>query len=264
MPSSGLSGVTFDLWETLFLDIPELDRHRDLLRCQGLQKVLRKYEIDVPFDELTRGLDESSTWLVNIWRTGEQVPTQEQIRYIVASATKKRYAVPREAMKELEEAYVSPGLVTPPAVNVDTGPVLLKLRTRGYKIGLICNTGRGPGRIMRQLLTSSGILGYFDSTLFSDEVGHGKPDRRIFVAAAKELGLPINEILHVGDNPQTDVRGAKQAGMKAVLFDYIVPSGFNERSASLFALTRAPGEGDMDVVADARIKSLKEVLSLLP
>src|SRR3989442_12922655 len=45
-------------------------------------------------------------------------------------------------MKELEEAYVSPGLVTPPAVNVDTGPVLLELRTRGYKIGLICNTGR--------------------------------------------------------------------------------------------------------------------------
>ncbi len=187
MPSSGLSGVTFDLWETLFLDIPELDRQRDLLRCKGLQNVLRKYEIDVTFDELTRGLDESSTWLVNIWRTGEQVPTQGQIRYIVESATKKKYAVPREAMKELEEAYVSPGLVTPPAVNVDTGPVLLKLRTRGYKIGLICNTGRGLGRIMRQLLTSSGILDYFDSTLFSDEVGHGKPDRRIFVAAAKEL-----------------------------------------------------------------------------
>src|SRR3989442_8469678 len=113
LPSSGLSAVTFELWETLFLDIPELDRHRDLLRCKGLQNVLRKYEIGVSFDDLTRGLDESSTWLVNIWRTGEQVPTQEQIRYIIASATKERYAVPREAMKELEEAYVSPGLVTP-------------------------------------------------------------------------------------------------------------------------------------------------------
>src|SRR5207245_11329665 len=117
---------------------------------------------------------------------------------------------------------------------------------------------------MRQLLTSSGILGYFDSTLFSDEVGHGKPDRRIFVAAAKELGLPINEILQVGDNPQTDVRGAKQAGMKAVLFDYVVPSGFNERSASLLAVTRAPGEGELDVVDEARIKALREDLSLLP
>jgi hypothetical protein len=52
--------------------------------------------------------------------------------------------------------------------------------------------------------------------------------------------------------------------MKAILFDYIVPSGFNERSASLFALTRAPGEDDMDIVADARIKSLREISSLLP
>ena len=201
---------------------------------------------------------------MNIWKTGDQVPIQEQISYIVGSATKQKQAVPLEAMKELEEAYASPGLVTPPAVNVDTGPVLMNLRSRGYKIGLICNTGRGPGRILRQLMTNSGILRYFDATLFSDEVGHGKPDRRIFIAAAKELGLPIKEILHVGDNPETDVGGAKQAGMKAIFFEYAVPSGFRERPASLFARTRTLAKESLEVVPDGRITSLIEVLKYLP
>jgi putative hydrolase of the HAD superfamily len=264
LPKWGVSGVTFDLWETLFIDDPELDRQRDHLRCQGLHKVLGEHGVDVSIADLTRGLDESSTWLVDFWKTGEQVAIPEQIRYIVESATKKRQAIPPKAMKELEEAYASPGLVTPPALNVDTGLVLMNLRARGYKIGLICNTGRGPGRILRQLMASSGILGYFDATVFSDEVGHGKPDRRIFIAAAKELGLPINEILHVGDNPETDVRGAKQAGMKAILFEYAVPSGFRERPASLFARTRSLAKESLEVVPDGRITSLIEVLKYLP
>jgi hypothetical protein len=37
-----VAGVTFDLWETLFMDTPELDRRRDELRCQGLQENLAK------------------------------------------------------------------------------------------------------------------------------------------------------------------------------------------------------------------------------
>jgi hypothetical protein len=41
-PKFRVAGVTFDFWETLFMDTPELDRRRDELRCQGLQENLAK------------------------------------------------------------------------------------------------------------------------------------------------------------------------------------------------------------------------------
>ena len=82
-----VAGVTFDFWETLFMDTPELDRRRDELRYQGLKENLAKLGVEVSF---ANGLRESTPWLVNIWKKGEQVSTIEQIRYIVNHATKNR------------------------------------------------------------------------------------------------------------------------------------------------------------------------------
>ncbi len=145
------------------MDDPGLDRRRDELRCEGLHETLLKHGVVVAQADLVRGLRESSTWLVNIWKGGDQVATIEQIRYIVRVATKNTAGLPSEkdALRELEETYVAPGLVTPPALNIDAVPVLQELRGFSYKIDFICNTGRGPGRILRQLTDNMGILDYF-------------------------------------------------------------------------------------------------------
>ncbi len=268
MDLSRISGVTFDLWETLFMDDPQLDRRRDQLRCKGLHDVLLEHGVFVDLEDLAKGLAESSAWLANTWKTGRQVPTIDQISYILRFATKEStldLLSDEKVVGELEEIYAGAGLITPPKLNVEAVSVLQCLRERGYKIGLICNTGRGPGRILRQLMDNIGILDYFDATIFSDEVGWGKPDRRIFLVAAAGLGLPLEEILHVGDNPDTDVRGAEEAGMKAILFDYEVPVGFREQPGSLFALTRTSGSVTASEIGpDSKIRSLNEVLDLLP
>lgn len=60
-------------------------------------------------------------------------------------------------------------------------------------------------------------MDYFDATPFSDEIGYGKPDPRIFLMAAEMLGLKPSSILHVGDNLENDVRGAQSAGMKTTI-----------------------------------------------
>src|SRR6059036_2714118 len=82
-PKFRVAGVTFDFWETLFMDTPELDRRRDELRCQGLREDLAKLGLDVSIEDLVDGFRESTTWLASIWKRGEQVSTLEQIRYIV-------------------------------------------------------------------------------------------------------------------------------------------------------------------------------------
>jgi putative hydrolase of the HAD superfamily len=258
-----VAGVTFDFWETLFMDTPELDRRRDELRCLGLRENLGRLCVDVSMEDLANGFKASMAWLLDIWKRGEQVSTLEQIRYIVNHATENRAVLPTDpkVLTTLEESYWIPSLTAPAMINAEAREVLEELRRRGLKIGLICNTGRGPGHALRELMRREAVLGYFDATIFSDEVGHGKPDRRIFLAAARKLGLGPEDILHVGDNIENDVRGAQDAGMKTLLFQYEVPSGFREQP-SLLALTRA-SDTETGIEPDGRIKSLSEVLKFI-
>ena len=89
-PNFEVNGVTFDFWETLFVDAPELDRRRDELRRNGLRENLAKIGVQVSGDGLWDGFKASMDWLVGIWKRGEQVSTQEQIRFIVNHATMGR------------------------------------------------------------------------------------------------------------------------------------------------------------------------------
>lgn len=47
-------------------------------------------------------------------------------------------------------------------------------------------------------------------------VGVAKPELGIFQAASSAVGVPVQEILHVGDDPLRDVFGARAAGMRTV------------------------------------------------
>ena len=40
----------------------------------------------------------------------------------------------------------------------------------------------------------------------------------MFDAAATQLGVELNEIVHVGDRDHNDVKGPQSLGMKAILF----------------------------------------------
>jgi hypothetical protein len=111
--------VTFDFWETLFMDTPELDRRRDELRCQGLRENLAKAGVSVSVEDLSRGFIGSNAWLVDIWKRGEQASTLDQIRSIVNHATKNRATLPTdpEVLRRLEESYWSPSLTAPATLN---------------------------------------------------------------------------------------------------------------------------------------------------
>ncbi len=59
-----------------------------------------------------------------------------------------------------------------------------------------------------------GIGEFFVASVNAQDVGVGKPDVRIFQAAADRLGLHAQHILHVGDDANLDVLGALNAGMQ--------------------------------------------------
>lgn len=60
-----------------------------------------------------------------------------------------------------------------------------------------------------------GIGRFFAARIAAHDVGVGKPDARIFEAAAHAVNVGAHEVLHIGDDPALDALGALGAGMQA-------------------------------------------------
>jgi 2-haloalkanoic acid dehalogenase type II len=65
-------------------------------------------------------------------------------------------------------------------------------------------------------LAQIGIGHHFRATVSARGFGVAKPDPRIFHAACAEIDLCPEEVLHVGDDPDLDVRGGIGAGVRTV------------------------------------------------
>jgi putative hydrolase of the HAD superfamily len=61
-----------------------------------------------------------------------------------------------------------------------------------------------------------GLGPYFKASLSAQQFGVGKPDPRIFMAAATAVGVQPHEVLHVGDDAALDVLAALDCGMQTV------------------------------------------------
>lgn len=61
-----------------------------------------------------------------------------------------------------------------------------------------------------------GIDTYFRASISAQQFGVGKPDPRIFHAAAGAAEVAPNQVLHVGDDAALDVLGALNCGMQTV------------------------------------------------
>jgi putative hydrolase of the HAD superfamily len=65
---------------------------------------------------------------------------------------------------------------------------------------------------LRKILADLSLLDHFETCLLSCELGASKPDSTVFEAASNWLQLAPKKILHVGDDPVCDWRGAEAAG----------------------------------------------------
>jgi putative hydrolase of the HAD superfamily len=65
-------------------------------------------------------------------------------------------------------------------------------------------------------ISTIGIAHYFRASISAQAFGVGKPDARIFHAAAGAAEVSPEQVLHIGDDPGLDVLGALHAGMQTV------------------------------------------------
>ena len=94
-----------------------------------------------------------------------------------------------------------------------------------YRLGIISDTGFASGKAQDDLLERDGLRSLFAVTVYSMDIGHAKPRREPFDAALEALGVPAGEVIHIGDNERTDVRGALDQGMRAIRVDFVRQNG---------------------------------------
>lgn len=116
--------------------------------------------------------------------------------------------------------------------------VLVELRGRGYRLGIVSNWDTRLSLISERL----GLTPHLDFLLASAATGMEKPDRRIFEIALARAGVLPHQAVHVGDDYETDVVGARAAGVDPILID----------------------RDGMEPVDVPTIRSLVELLALLP
>lgn len=109
----------------------------------------------------------------------------------------------------------------PPGVNPEVGPFIRTLTERGVPVISVTNTARLE-ETWRSFLDSRGVPP-FRTIVTSCEVGRWKPDPEIFREASRRLSVRPEEILHVGDRWDLDVKGALSAGCGAVLYRGLWP-----------------------------------------
>lgn len=101
----------------------------------------------------------------------------------------------------------------------DSLATLKRLKSLGIKTAIVTNVASDRLESQRNKVTALGLAPWFDAIVFSGELGIHKPDRRIYDHAAALLGVPNEACLFVGDDPNSDIAGALNAGMEAVWID---------------------------------------------
>jgi putative hydrolase of the HAD superfamily len=90
------------------------------------------------------------------------------------------------------------------------------LKQKGYRMHI---TSNGFHEVQYKKLAACGLRDYFDTIILSEDAGANKPSQAFFAYALQRSEASPSTTLMIGDNLQTDILGALNAGLDALLFN---------------------------------------------
>ena len=218
---SRIKAITFDLWDTIVHDDSDEPKRRELgLRSKRDERRHLVWEAlndiePIDYEVVSRAYDVADagfnvTWkecFIN-WRL------EQRIRVILDGLGR---SLPRDVFDRVIERTAAMEVEVPPDLIDGIAEALADLSSR-YRLAIVSDAIVTPGTGLRRLLERYEVKQYFQAFAFSDEVGHSKPHSSMFDEAAKQLGVGLDEIVHIGDRDHNDVKGPHAIGARAVLF----------------------------------------------
>ncbi|MBI4729080.1 MAG: HAD family hydrolase [Acidobacteria bacterium] len=208
-----IQAVTFDFWNTIAYEPP--GGSLTARRIDAWTGVLREAGLAAEPERIGRVFRDAWGQFGSRWAAGDGFHAADAARWAV---DRLGVGASEEVRCSLVEAFLAAAEGAELAFAEGIEESLRGLKSRGIRLGIVCDVGFTPSRVLRGILARRGILGLFDFMSFSDEVGCYKPSREIFRHALGGLGAAADRAAHVGDLRRTDVAGAIGAGMIAVRY----------------------------------------------
>lgn len=216
------TAISLDYWDTLFDggNLPErLER-----RQAALRRMLRNLECDLPDEEFVTLYRAAGAEADRWWREEHRGYTaDDRIRWMLARLDVTRPADCEHvaaAVRAVDETL----LEFPPPLLTGARETVERLAAR-FPLAILSDTGFASSAAQDALLSREGMDDHFAARIYSMDIGHAKPRPEMFEACAAALGRAPETIIHIGDNERTDVRGALDAGFRAIRLDIVRDSG---------------------------------------
>ena len=197
--------VIFDMYETLItLYNSELYKGKQIAADMGIPEPVFREIWDKSDDDRTLGttsFEDVITEILNV----NGIYDKDLFEKIV----RKRYSCTAEAF-----CHKDPDII----------PMLVGLKSKGIKVGLITNCYFEE----RDAIRNCDMYEFFDVLCMSCEIGIKKPDLKVYELCAEKLGVNADECLYVGDGGSNELQAAKEAGMKPLQAVWYLRDGVDQ------------------------------------
>ncbi len=125
--------------------------------------------------------------------------------------------------------------------NPEVHTLITTLKGRGFKVGLVSNSGRPlVEKILKALRLKSSI---FDATVTSSDA-RPKPSPEPFLLAMRQLNCSQETTIYAGDRDEAELHPAKELGIKTILIDRTGSAPARWADAVVRNLSEIPGVAD--------------------
>ncbi|MDF2553061.1 MAG: family hydrolase [Chryseobacterium sp.] len=209
---------SFDLWLTLIKSHPQF-------KAKRVELFASFFEVNKPIDEVSKVVKYYDDLCNSINEViGGNVDTFEIYLLILNSLDVDLKQLNREKLNEFYQKSENLFLEYKPVVIFENLHNFFdEIKNQGKSINILSNTGFIKGKTMRKFLINENLDQYIDFHIYSDEINCSKPNPQIFQEVKnliKNQDLQMNQILHIGDNPVADYKGAKDFGFNAHLLQH--------------------------------------------
>ena len=208
-----IKAIFFDWFNTL--------AHFEPPRHQLYRQALREFGIELPPQKIIRGILITDQYFYeeNAKSPVEERSPEEQaevyIHYPKAILAEAGVEAPRELALKILKIVKQQFKGAAFALFDDVLSTLKTLKQQSIILGLITNLTKNVDLICREL----GLEPYLDFVVTPQEAGADKPKPTIFLAALDRAKVDASQAVHVGDQYNLDVVGARGVGITPILID---------------------------------------------
>ncbi|CAD7801212.1 Phosphoglycolate phosphatase [Chryseobacterium aquaeductus] len=209
---------SFDLWLTLIKSHPEF-------KAKRVELFTSFFSIDLPLEKITKTVkyyDDLCNTVNEV--IGGNIDTYEIYLLILGSLHIDLKSIDREKLNQFYLKSEALFLEYKPLVIFENLHHFFdEIKNQGKTINILSNTGFIKGSTMRKFLIEENLDQYIDFHIYSDEINCSKPNPLVFQEVKNLIqnqDLKMNQVLHIGDNPIADYKGAKDFGFNAHLLTH--------------------------------------------